>query len=703
MRYFILSVIISSFLLTACQEDANEYPIPPDTQGRVSFKIGSLDTRGAPLMQLSEVDSFQVVAYRHSGLWNEVNSSSLATVFMNHISVVQSADNTWVYSPLQYWPINENVTFFGYSPAASTSDTPNSSGLSVSTPTNGQAPVITYEVPAKVEDQPDLLLVTSPNYNLNGTTNGNTAVNMQLSHALTCVAFKATGQGEAITKVKISGIVGKGSIALGQPSVVWNINPTDTTYTFEAGTNQEPLDQVTSSILSADGYLMMLPQTLTDNAKLTITVEAGDVSKEQTFSLNVPGKEEWRAGEIVEYQLAVASTGAIILSPESLVLASSEKSYSSFTIICPDQNPDAAWVVSSPDNGWMQISDSQSGVNQAPQLTSYTYAGNGTTRLFAFAPQANTSAVHLTSTIVLEGTSQQIDVIQLYQDEIYVPKFPHDGWAGSNVYWVADNNFPGGGYLTFDDKGETTHEEYQGVYFMWGSLVALSPVGNTWTGGVWNNGSGQIIYIPNPDSFSNGGWSPAINTGWGYIPRLGWTNPSNPNGGGSSVNIPFNNTQSYLIQNHSSTKNVGDICKYITDMGWAPGAKEGRKWRMPTHVEYESMGDYAKVGVPFGYQASNNPFGQMPYKKGFRRLREDGTPFFPNSGYRINYFFVPNGGIETDQNYRPGEAFSYWTSSPRTLNGDAFDYIGINQEPTNVQGFRRDSGGTVRCVLESNN
>lgn len=703
MKHSILPMITLLLLLTACREEYTEQSILQDTQGLVGFHISEFETRGTPLMQLSEVEEFKVLAYQHTALWDDVSASAPATVFMNHISVSQTVDNTWGYSPLRYWPANENLTFFGYTPEASTDLTPNAQGLTITTPTDGQAPVITYQIPATVEDQPDLLVATSSNYNLNRSANGNSAVDMQLTHALTCVGFKAIGNGESISSIKISGIVGKGSIALGQSSIAWNIDPTDTTYVFQAGVNGEPLDDIPSSVLSDVGYLMMLPQTLTEHAKLVITVEAGDTSYEQTFSLNLPGNEEWQAGQFIEYQLAVSSRGSIILSPETIVLPSQEKSYSSFTIICPDENPDLGWTVSSPDGGWLEICDNSSGVNQASQITPYTYTGSGSMRLFAIAPAANISSAELVATIILNGTSQQIAVTQLYQDQTYVPKYPHDGWAGSNIYWVVDGSYPAGGYLTFDDKGETTHEQYQGVYFMWGSLVALSPLGNSWNGGIWNNGGGQILYIPNSDPGSNGGWNPALNSSWAYIPRLGWTNSSNPGGSGSSVSLSFNEQQSYLIQNHSSSKNVGDICKYITDMGWAPGAKEGRKWRMPTHIEYQQMGDYAKEGTPFSYQPSNDPYGQMRYSKGLRRNRGGENPFFPTSGYRMNFFFVPNGGIDTSTNYCPGESFSYWTSSPRGSDGDAFDYIGINQEPTNTQGFRRDSGVTIRCVMENNN
>lgn len=690
-------IIATVFLLVSCQEETTTESSSVFPEGSVGFSVNTFGTRGTPIMQLPELTSIKVVAYQHTGLWNDVNSSSPATIFMNQTTLLHETDGSWSYSPLKYWPLNRNLSFFGYAPEAATNGVSNQSGLSMTVPTDGTLPEITYSVPTTVENQPDLLICTTPNYNLNRQTNGANSVNMELAHALTCVGFHATGEGERIVGIKVSGIIGSGTIQLGVSPLSWNINSVDTTYTFEAGINGEPLDAVSSSILNENGYLMMIPQILTDAAKVTITVDGGDTPYEQTFSLNIPGKNEWQAGQYAEYNFAVSATGSIILSPGSIILPSPEKSYSSFNIICPEATPDLKWTVQVSNNGWLEICDSPTGVNLVTQINSYTYTGQGSQTLYAYAPAANTSSAELLSEITLAQSSQQIKVTQLYQDEIYIPEYPHGGWAGSNIYWIADNTYPAGGYLTFDDKDVTTHEQYQGVYFMWGSLVALSPMGNIWTGG------SQIIYIPNSDPATNGGWDPSLNSGWRFIPRMGWTNNSNPAGGGSAITISYNTNQSYLIKNHAPSKNIGDICKYLTDMGWAPGAKEGRKWRMPTHLEFNKMTDYSKENAPFSYQQSNNAYGQMPYSKGFRRVTGDGTPFFPVSGYRINNNFIPNGGIDNLQNFRPGEAFSYWSSSPNILNGDAFDYIGINNAPTNTQGFERDSGSTIRCVMDNNN
>lgn len=651
------------------------------TEGAVGFSITSMETKSAPVMQLSELKEFSVIALQHDGVWEKLNVSGPASVFMNHIRVLQTPDNKWSYTPLKYWPANKNITFFGYAPEAATDGTFNKYGMSITTPIDGNLPVITYKVPKKVEDQPDLMISGNQNYNLNKSDNGNGNINFNLRHALTCVGFNASGSGERITGIKISGVAGAGSVKLGTETINWDINPDDTSYEFEAGVNNKVLDNDPGSILNGNGYLMMIPQTLTDQAKIVVTIDDGNGAYEQSFSLNIPGNDEWVAGRLVEYKIAITSTEPIIITPDNIVLTALKGSYSSFSVICPDKNPDGAWTVTVPEGEWLQICDNMNGTNTSPQESKYTYSGRGSTTLFAFAPSANALTTSLTSSIKLKGTTQAISVSQLGREEIYYPTYPHGGWAGSNIYWVEDSSYPDGGYLTFDDQDVTEHEQYQGVYFMWGSLVALSPSGDSWTGGIWNGSAGQVLYIPNQDPATNGGW----------------TNISNPNGGGSAVNLVYNDLQSYLYQNHNSQQNVGDICKYITDMGWAPGAEEGRKWRMPTHKEFNNISsDYAKI-TPFAYQQSGNRFGHSPYSMGFRRTEGLSTPFFPTSGFR----YPPSGStIAIGAGYRPGESFTYWTSSPNKINGDAFDYIMSNSMPTNIQGFVRNTGATVRCVRE---
>lgn len=694
----ICSIVIILFLLSSCRDSETEevFTLP---KGAVGFHVETLQTHGVPIMDLQELNQFSVIAYQYNGLWENARNGGTAQLLMENVAVSQNSPGVWSYTPLHYWPQAKNLSFFAYSPVAAPGSTPNTQGLSIAYAPTGSNPVLSYQVPATVQNQPDLLVCTTPLNDLNRNTHSD-GVDISLQHALTCVDFKATGEGERILSVKLSGVVGSGSLVLGGQSIDWNIDPADNTYQFEAGVNLEPLDDNPSSILTNDGYLMMIPQTLTDKALLTLLIDGGGDPYEQTFSLNTANGGVWLPGQFVEYRFAVTPTSAIMLSPESLILSALAQSYSSFSVICPEQTPDAKWTVKTPTGGWLQIYDNPSGINLLPQADSYTYTGQGSTLLYALAATANTSAAEQLSYITLEGSSQSIEVKQLYENQIYTPTYPHSGWAGSNIYWVEDASYPDGGYLTFDDKDVKTHEQYQGVYFMWGSLVALSPYINSWTGGVWNGSSGQVLYIPNKTSATNGGWNPSANTGWGYIPRLGWPNPSNPNGTGSGTNITDNLSQSYLLQYHSPQGNIGDICKYITDMGWAPGAKEGRRWRMPTHQEFTKE-LFERVGGTFTVQYSTDRFGHTIYANGFRMITGSGSPFFPTAGYRTALAGL-NGAIETLANYRPGEAFTSWSSSPDRNFGHALDYISTNTGPTTNQGFfLRNTGATVRCVMEN--
>ncbi|MFR4025587.1 MAG: fimbrillin family protein [Alistipes indistinctus] len=89
------------------------------------------------------------------------------------------------------------MSFFAYSPhaAAANGITPNvTTGI----------PTISYTVPTNCSDQPDLM-VAALVADRNKTNNGSAPVNFQMRHALTCIGFKASGNGQQITKLEIQG------------------------------------------------------------------------------------------------------------------------------------------------------------------------------------------------------------------------------------------------------------------------------------------------------------------------------------------------------------------------------------------------------------------------------------------------------------------------------------------------------------------
>lgn len=56
----------------------------------------------------NNLTSFNVFAY--------TGTDSMPTLFMNNVTVSKTSSNTWTYSPLVYWPANQNVDFYAYAP-----------------------------------------------------------------------------------------------------------------------------------------------------------------------------------------------------------------------------------------------------------------------------------------------------------------------------------------------------------------------------------------------------------------------------------------------------------------------------------------------------------------------------------------------------------------------------------------------------------
>jgi hypothetical protein len=143
---------------------------------------------------------------------------------------------------------------------------------------------------------------------------------------------------------------------------------------------------------------------------------------------------------------------------------------------------------------------------------------------------------------------------------------PTNRWAKSNIYWD-------GNQLTFD-RQPLGHENYQGVFFKWGSLVGISPVGD--------GDSAITIYVPGVGAQTI---SASTYGSWGAIP------------GGSS-----------------------DICTSIDNA-----------WRLPTQAEFGYNANWSFGG---GSVTVNNPTGKGSISTGGTYNTSYGSVFFPSSGGR---------------------------------------------------------------------
>jgi hypothetical protein len=155
--------------------------------------------------------------------------------------------------------------------------------------------------------------------------------------------------------------------------------------------------------------------------------------------------------------------------------------------------------------------------------------------------------------------------------------------------------------------------ETQGLFFKWGSLIGISPIGGETSGTVGS----VVLWIPNG---TNNSWTEKT------ISASGWT----------YATIPTTGTYG------------GDICEYLTGK---TGMYEG-SWRLPTLADFTKVSWISSGDLEAVYQANKYGGGYaypFYYGSGF-------DPLLPASGYRDASGVLTGGGF----------AARYWTNVSNT-------------------------------------
>lgn len=245
--------------------------------------IPETTTRGSIKTEADFYPEFGIFGYFYDSKqsWSDVKSTSLSPeTSINNLEVTRSDNNSWTTNV--YWPgASKKSIFFAYAPY----------DANVSVNTNG-APTMTYTVPQNVAEQKDLLVAKS---NVDIVCDGKKEVNLTFKHALTAIKFKEGELGDytKITKITISGVNNKGKLSLDDTS--WsNVSSTDgNSYTISSA----------AGITLNDVFLLLLPQTLPDGAKLEVTMSNDDGTNTKAFTADLTGT--WQMGYTVTYQLSV--------------------------------------------------------------------------------------------------------------------------------------------------------------------------------------------------------------------------------------------------------------------------------------------------------------------------------------------------------------------------------------------------------------
>jgi hypothetical protein len=270
-------------------------------------------------------------------------------------------------------------------------------------------------------------------------------------------------------------------------------------------------------------------------------------------------------------------------------------------------------------------------------------------------------------------------------------------WAGSNVYWD-------GSQLTFKPHGYVGEENnYQGVFFRWGSLVGIDPSYNNMI--IWNS-SNNTFYVPSYTSPSDHSWATS---------HFIWNNANIPslyetdiqNNTGVSVDYFAYNTPDY-------TNKKGDICRYLSHIDAVSG-----EYRMPTLNELQ-YGNSDSSNPTISY-SSGNWTSSTPLVNGYWTRIGTTSPTnnwadisststnaegkytgLVSGGNYSGYATFPASGYRTGVNgelYEVGSSGYYWSSSA-VIGTNSSHFLYLSSSLLNTQAYVRHRGYSVRCVLQ---
>ena len=295
--YVILAFLLCNAVILSCRDDQWG-----SEKGKGAFiwdiNINSSEiTRGQPINSATDTlfDCFGIYSYLSNGNF----AVKPLTVYMDNEKVLKTETDNWELTSTKLWPEKGFLSFFAYYPYID-GTTPN--GLSINS-TENQVPVITYNMPKDVKNQPDLMLATCVKDVYNEV------VSLTFNHALTCIGFNLVGESISdIEYIAISGISTSAQTSLTcDGNITWeNYSGSNDTIFYAGLNNGTGSGSAYSPLMASDGYLMVLPQTLDLMPTLTIKFKNSDI---KTANLKTNSITSWEPGKLYMYTLN--ETGSI--------------------------------------------------------------------------------------------------------------------------------------------------------------------------------------------------------------------------------------------------------------------------------------------------------------------------------------------------------------------------------------------------------
>ena len=243
-------------------------------------------TRGT---QISETNKTNMETFAISAYTNAIGTPD----FMYNETVTLNKDEgRWYPTGTYYWPAKKRLSFYAWFPSAA-------DGMTLTDNTHPGAPVMTYIVPDDVKKQQDVMSAVVIGKD-NPTVDGFATTGLTFNHALSAVKFVAGDDlpNCVVKSIKLDGVRYKGTYTLGMDA--WTL--TDDTQAFTLRLNKVVAGN--GGAITEDGKgetLFMMPQTLSDDAKIEVVLNDG--TADFTVGASIGGTK-WEMGKTYTYHIS---------------------------------------------------------------------------------------------------------------------------------------------------------------------------------------------------------------------------------------------------------------------------------------------------------------------------------------------------------------------------------------------------------------
>lgn len=244
-------------------------------------------TRGTQISETNKTDmeTFALSAY--------TDATGTPDFMYNETVTLNKDEGRWYPTGTYYWPGKKQLSFYAWFPSAA-------DGMTLTGNTDVGAPVITYTVPDDVKKQQDVMSAVVIGKDNPTLADGFATTDLTFNHALSAVKFVAGDDlpNCVVKSIKLDGVRYKGTYTLGTDA--WTL--TDDTQAFTLRLNKVVAGN--GGAITEDGKgetLFMMPQTLSDDAKIEVVLNDG--TADFTVGASIGGTK-WEMGKTYTYHIS---------------------------------------------------------------------------------------------------------------------------------------------------------------------------------------------------------------------------------------------------------------------------------------------------------------------------------------------------------------------------------------------------------------